>query len=58
METMHQARLYRRCQAPAHQLGRSLSERYGSAFGIVFEEFKDVIIKAQSGPHGIQRCHG
>jgi hypothetical protein len=54
METMHQARLYRRCQAPAHQLGRSLSERYGSAFGIVFEEFKDVIIKAQSSPHGIR----
>jgi len=54
METMHQARLYRRCQAPAHQLGRSLSERYGSAFGIVFEEFKDVIIKVKSSPHGIR----
>jgi len=51
METMHQARLYRRCQPPAHQFGRSLSERYGSAFGIVFEELKNVIIKAQSRSH-------
>ena len=54
METMRQTRLYRRCQAPAHQLGRSFSERYGSAFGIVFEEFKDVIIKVKSSPHGIR----
>ena len=53
MEAMHQPCLNRRCQAPAHQLGSGLSQPYRSAFGIVFEEFKDVIIKAQSRPHGI-----
>ena len=53
METMNQVRLYRRCQAPAHQLGRGLAQRYRSAFGIVFKELKDVIIKTQSRPHAI-----
>jgi hypothetical protein len=51
MEAMNQSRLYRRRQAPAYQLGSGLAQRYRSAFGIVFEEFKDVIIKTQSRPH-------
>jgi hypothetical protein len=46
METMNQTRLYGRCQAPAHQLGSGLAQGYRSAFGIVFEKFKNVIIKA------------